>query len=86
MRSTELGKRTSKAEVVNISSQGIWLFVKGKEYFLPYKEFPWFQDARLSAIQHVNLIRGHYLHWEKLDVDLSLDSLEHLEHYPLKYR
>ena len=86
MKSTELGKRTSRAEVVNISSHGIWLYVGGKEYFLPYHEFPWFRDARLSEIQHVTLVRGHHLRWEHLDVDLSLDSLEHLEHYPLKYR
>lgn len=86
MKLAERGKRTSKAEVLNVSSQGIWLFVKEKEYFLPYKEFPWFQEVRLSAIQDVRLIHGHHLHWKKLDVDLSLDSLEHLEHYPLKYR
>ena len=86
MRSTELGKRTSKAEVVNISSQGVWLSVRNKEYFLPYEEFPWFKEANIAAIQDVDLIHGHALHWKKLDVDLSLDSLEHPEHYPLKYQ
>ena len=86
MEKPSFGWNPSRAEVVNISSRGIWLYAAGKEYFLPYKEFPWFKDARLSEIQRVALIRGHHLRWENLDVDLSLDSLEHLEHYPLKYQ
>jgi hypothetical protein len=30
--------------------------VKGKEYFLPYDEYPWFRDARFSEIQYVQLL------------------------------
>ena len=80
------GTRTSKAEVVNVSPHGIWLSVRGKEYFLPHGEFPWFQDARLSEIRRVQLIHGRFLRWEDLDVELALDSLEHPDRYPLKYR
>lgn len=85
MRSRNGGINTSAVEIVNISTHGIWLYVTGKEYFLPYKEYPWFQDARLSQIHHVSLLHGHHLHWSDLDVDLDLDSLEHAEQYPLKY-
>jgi hypothetical protein len=85
MRSSNAGTSTSKVEIVNISPHGIWLYVKGKEYFLPYKEFPWFKDARISEIYQVKLFRGHHLHWSDLDVDLDLDSLEHPDRYPLKY-
>ena len=86
MRSLERGIRTSNAEVVSVSPHGIWLSVRGKEYFLPYEEFPWFQDARVSEIHRVQLVRGHFLRWEDLDVELVLDSLEHPDRYPLKYR
>ena len=85
MRLAERGTSTSKVEVSNISPHGVWLYVKGKEYFLSYKDFPWFKDARLSEIQNVQLIHGHNLRWEDLDVDLALDSLEHSDRYPLKY-
>lgn len=86
MGSSSVGTGTSAVEVLNISANGIWLYVKGKEYFLPYEDFPWFKGARVSEIQRVRLSHGRHLHWADLDVDLALDSLEHPEHYPLKYR
>ena len=86
MRSSGVGIGTSAVEVLNISKNGLWLYVKGKEYFLPYAEFPWFRDARLGDIHDVQLLHGHQLHWKRLDVDLDLGSLEHLDSYPLKYR
>jgi len=86
MRLIEHGASTSEAEVVNISPHGLWLHVKGREYFLPYKDFPWFKRARLSEIQDVRLLHGRILRWDDLDVDLALDSLEHPDRYPLRYR
>ncbi len=80
------GKNTSEIEVLNISIHGLWLYVKGKEYFLSYDQYPWFQNARLSEIHDIQLFHGHHLHWPQLDVDLSLDCLEHPEKYPLSYR
>ena len=86
MKSLERGIRTSSAEVVSVSPHGIWLSVRGKEHFLPYEEFPWFQEARLSEIHHVQLVHGRFLRWEDLDVELTLESIEHPDRYPLKYR
>ena len=86
MRLAERGTSTSKVEVSNISPHGLWLYVKGREYFLSYKDFPWFKDARLSEIQNVQLIHRHNLRWEDLDIDLALESLDHPDRYPLKYR
>jgi hypothetical protein len=60
--------------------------VRGREHFLPYDEFPWFKEARLSEIHDVKLIHGRFLRWDDLDVELTLASLEHPERYPLKYR
>ena len=86
MRLAEHGTNTSSVEVSNISPHGVWLYVKGKEYFLSYKDFPWFKNARLSEIQNVRLIHGHNLRWEDLDIDLALESLDRPDRYPLKYR
>jgi ribosomal protein S1 len=72
-------------EVTNISRHGIWVFVDGKEYFLPYEHFAWFKDARVSDVLNVELFHGNHLHWPALDVDLSLSSLEDPEKYPLVY-
>jgi hypothetical protein len=82
------GTRTSKSpdvSVENVTPRGVWVYVAGKEHFLDYENFPWFREAKLSEIQAVRLIRGSYLRWSKLDVDLELDSLEHPEQYPLTY-
>ena len=86
MKSSARGTSTSSVEVVNVSLHGIWLYARGKEYVLPYNEFPWFQEARLSEIHRVQLVHGRFLRWEDLDVELALDSLEHPDRYPLKYR
>ena len=86
MKLAERGTSTSSVEVSNISPHGVWLYVKGREYFLSYKGFPWFKNARLSEIQNVRLIHGHNLRWEDLDIDLALESLDRPDRYPLKYR
>jgi hypothetical protein len=71
---------------LNISKHGIWLYVKDKEYFLPYKAYPWFKEAKVSEIHNIELIHGFHLYWPDLDVDLELECLEHPEKYPLVYR
>nr|CAP48430.1 putative integron gene cassette protein [uncultured bacterium] len=86
MKSLELGKNTSQAEVQDISKFGIWLFVKGKEYFLPFKAYPWFKNARISQVQNVKLLHNVHLHWPDLDIDLEINSLSNPESYPLVYR
>lgn len=79
-------KNEPDIEVLNISIHGLWLYVRGREYFLPYNEYPWFQDARLSEIHNVQLLHGTHLYWPNLDVDLSVNSLEQPGRYPLKYQ
>ncbi|MFH1258883.1 MAG: DUF2442 domain-containing protein [Elusimicrobiota bacterium] len=83
MKSLKNGKNIS-VSVENISSFGIWLFVKGKEYFLSYEEYPYLKDQTLRSIQKVELLHGFHLYWPNLDVDLEIDNLEHPEKYPLK--
>lgn len=85
MKSNKPGKNTSKAEVLNISQNGIWLLADDSEYFLPYTEFPWFEKASIRKIQNVRLLHGCHLYWKDLDVDLELASLKNLTAYPLRY-
>jgi len=80
------GKITSvKAEVENISREGIWLWVSNQEFFLSFKEFPWFKKATLEQIYDVQFFHGKHLHWPTLDIDLDLESLKCPSAYPLKY-
>lgn len=83
MRSKPLGKSTSPVEVLNISKHGFWLHVSNREYFLPFDQFPWFREAKISEILNVRLPQPHHLYWPDLDVDLELESIELPEKYPL---
>ena len=85
MRLKKPGKNTSKVEVLHIAPKGIWLHVMGKEHFLSYKDFPWFQKANRRQIQGVDLRNNHYLHWKDLDIDLEIESLDNRSKYSLKY-
>ena len=83
MRSLTLGTDTSLAEVTNIDTHGIWVFVSGREYFLSHESFPWFRKAKIEDILNVELHHDVHLYWPALDVDLALDSLENPGKYPL---
>lgn len=83
MKSLKRGKAIS-ASVENITPFGIWLFVREKEYFLNYEDYPYFEEQTLSSIQNVQLLHGYHLYWPELDVDLEIDNLENPQKYPLK--
>lgn len=83
MKSELLGKDTSGVEVSNVSKHGFWLLVAGRELFLPFEDFPWFENAPIGQLLNVELHHSRHLYWPDLDVDLSLESIEHPERFPL---
>jgi hypothetical protein len=78
------GTATSDPEITNISKHGFWLLLDGRELFLPFEEFPWFKRAPVEAILRLERPQRAHLYWPDLDIDLSLDSIEHPDRYPLK--
>ena len=86
MRSAPLGKNTSAVEVTNVSRDGFWLFVRGRELFLPFRDFPWFKEVPIGQLLNVVLPHDDHLYWPDLDVDLSVESIEHPKKYPLVSR
>ncbi|MGQ0763139.1 MAG: DUF2442 domain-containing protein [Acidobacteriota bacterium] len=86
MKSETLGTSTSEVEVTHISTNGIWLLLKEKEYFLSFEDFPWFKDASVSAIHNVELLSEHHLYWSDLDIDLAVESIQQPEKFPLMAR
>jgi len=83
MTSSTPGKSTSPVEVTNIDAHGIWVFVRGREYFLPHQDYPWFKNAKVANVLSVELHHDVHLYWPALDVDLSIDTLENPREYPL---
>ncbi len=86
MKSEVLGSDTSRPEVTHISQHEFWLLLVDKELFLPFSEFPWFKEAPVSAILNVEWPQPHHLYWPDLDVDLTVESIEHPERFPLVAR
>lgn len=86
MKLKKPGKNTLKVEVQNVSPHGIWILIQDNEYFLDYKNYPWFKKAPVSEVFKVKLVHNSYLHWPTLDVDLELESLKNPESYPLIYQ
>ena len=83
MKSRACGRSTSEIEVTNISKHGFWILFDDRELFLPFNEFPWFEKATVSAILKVERPQPDHLYWPDLDVDLSVESIDHPERFPL---
>jgi hypothetical protein len=83
VKSAQLGKRTSAAEVLSISSNGLWLLVDDREYFLAFTVFPWFKRAPVNKVLNVERPTAGHLYWPDLDVDIAVESIEYPERFPL---
>ena len=87
MKSAALGSNTSAVvEVTNVSPHGFWLLLQGEELFLPFDSFPWFREAPIGKLAHVELPSAHHLYWPELDVDLAVESIRNPEQFPLVSR
>ncbi|MBK8761745.1 MAG: DUF2442 domain-containing protein [Sulfuritalea sp.] len=86
MTSARLGENISPVEVTNVSRHGFWVLLGDEELFLPFTEFPWFRDAAIGMILHVELPSPNHLYWPDLDVDLSVESIRHPDRFPLVSR
>jgi hypothetical protein len=82
-KSEQPGSRTSDVEITNVSKHGFWLSLDGRERFLPFDAFPWFRQATIEQIMHVELAAPGHLRWPSLDVDLAVRSIDRPDEYPL---
>jgi len=83
MNSLVVGKSILDVEVSHISAYGIWLLTENQEFFMPYEEFPWFQDAKVKDILAVEQPRHGHFYWRNLDVDLTIDMIKNPHRFPL---
>ena len=84
MSLSQHGGTTSDLEVTHISSYGVWLLSHGKEMFMPYDSFPWFKDQPVKAIIVVEEPSPGHFYWPALDIDLTVEIIEHPERFPLR--
>ena len=80
------GASILEVEVTNVSKHGFWLLLGDEELFVPFSEFPWFKEAPISKILHVECLHSRHLYWPDLDVDLDVESVRHPEKFPLLAR
>ena len=86
MKSRRHGVHASEVEVTNISPHGFWLWLAERELFVSFAEFPWFAEASIAKISHVEWPTEDHLYWPDLDIDLSVRSIEHPDEFPLIFR
>lgn len=72
-----------ETEITNISTNGLWILTEEKEIFMPFETFPWFRDASVAKIANVETYSNGHLYWPDLDIDLTIDMIEHPERFPL---
>ena len=83
MKSAALGNSTSGPEVTNVSQHGLWLLLGREELFLSFEQFPWFRNAPIGQVLHVEQPSAQHLYWPELDIDLAVESIRHPEQFPL---
>ncbi len=83
MKSAKPGGSTSGVELQSVSPRGLWILVDGQEHYLPFDQFPWFQNATVAQLAEIERPHLEHLRWPQLDVDLTLASIEYPERYPL---
>ena len=86
MSSLPRGNSTSKVEVTNISSHGVWLLAHDKELFMSYDDFPWFKDQAVKTIFNVKEPSHGHFYWPDLDVDLTTEIIENPSRFPLNVK
>ncbi|HDL01068.1 MAG TPA: DUF2442 domain-containing protein [candidate division Zixibacteria bacterium] len=75
-----------RTEITNISNHGVWLLSNDRELFLSYDDFPWFRDAPVGKILKVEEPTPDHFYWPDLDVDIGIETIEHPERFPLKFK
>ena len=73
-------------KVASITPTHVILHLNDDEYLMPYTRVPWFRTAKVEDIFDVRMNGFDEIRWDKLDIDLDVDSLKYPEKYPLIMR
>ncbi|MDQ5856927.1 MAG: DUF2442 domain-containing protein [Acidobacteriota bacterium] len=75
-----------RPEVTEVTSVGFRLLVAGRERYLSFHDFPWFERAPAWKIRNVDQVSDDHLRWPELDIDLSVESIDDPERFPLVWK
>lgn len=70
-------------KVTNISRHGLWLLCRDRVLFMSFSDFPWFKDAPVASILHVEEPSPNHFHWPDLDIDVGMSTIEDPQRFPL---
>lgn len=76
MDSMTRGTDISAVQVTSISKHGLWLRTIDKGLFIPFQDFPVFQNASVSEIMNVRRPVPNYLYWPDLGMELAVRSIQ----------
>jgi hypothetical protein len=51
---------------------------------MSYEEFPWFKEQPVKSILNVEEPSAGHFYWPDIDVDLTVEAIEHPERFPLR--
>ncbi len=74
---------TDKTCFIGSFADGIAIIANGREYYLKYTDFPWFEYCNAAELRNVTADRWG-IYWNDLDIDLSIESVENPERFPEK--
>ena len=80
-----LGLSTSGNETrfLGTTDEGMAVLVKGKEFFLRYTDFPWFEYCEIRELRDVTADRWG-VYWNAIGIDLPIKALEAPGKFPVK--
>ena len=80
-----LGLSTSGNETcfLGTTDEGMAVLVKGKEFFLRYTDFPWFEYCEIRELRDVTADRWG-VYWNAIGIDLPIEALEAPGKFPVK--
>jgi hypothetical protein len=85
-KSEKPGAAISGPEVTEVTPDGFRLLLAGRERFLSFQDFPWFETAPARKIRNVRQVGSDHLHWPELDIDLSVESIDDPRRFPLVWK
>jgi hypothetical protein len=86
MKSAPHGQSTWVAEVTNVSARVFWILLAEEKRFVPFADFPWFQEAPIRTLTHLEWPSPNHLEWPDQEVDLAVESIRHPALFPLASR
>jgi hypothetical protein len=84
------GKQMEHTEILKCHSigrpAGFHLLVDETECFVPFEDYPRFEQAKLSEIFNMQRLTPDQFHWPDLDIHIELNALKAPEKFPLVWK